>query len=190
MSSIWFIIAGLAIRSWSNCYAIKSSRLTTSGPYAFVRNPLYLGSFLIMAGFLVMLQVPWYISLVFIALIIGVVYMLKVRSEQKSLLDKFGAEYESYFKSVPAFFPTFKPYKGGEKWGANFGRYFRSQEYKLVIWVIIAVIAFHLKEEFMIEHESIDAKIVILIVVSVLLGLLDVVGEFFRKTNKITADMK
>src|SRR5580698_9130912 len=55
-SGIGYILAGLLIRLWSNGYAIKNDKLTTSGPYAFVRNPLYLGTFLIAIGFVIALR--------------------------------------------------------------------------------------------------------------------------------------
>ncbi len=181
MRSIWFILAGLAIRSWANCYAIKLEKLTTSGPYGFVRHPLYLGSFLIMTGFLIMLNVHWLISLFCVLIVIGVVYKMTVEKEEKMLSDKFGQEYTKYQKAVPAFVPRLTPYQGGQKWGPTLERYLRSQEYKLFIWMIILVIAFHLKEEFILEHESIDAKILALMAVAFLLGMIDLTGEFFRR---------
>src|SRR5580704_7036475 len=55
-SGLGYIIAGALIRLWSNGYAIKNDKLTTSGPYAFVRNPLYLGTFLIAIGFVIVLK--------------------------------------------------------------------------------------------------------------------------------------
>ena len=55
-TGIGYIIAGILIRLWSNGYAIKNDKLTTSGPYAFVRNPLYLGTFLIAIGFVIVLK--------------------------------------------------------------------------------------------------------------------------------------
>ena len=55
-AGIGYIIAGCLIRLWSNGYAIKNDKLTTSGPYAFVRNPLYLGTFLIAIGFVIVLK--------------------------------------------------------------------------------------------------------------------------------------
>ena len=55
-AGIGYIIAGILIRLWSNGYAIKNDKLTTSGPYAFVRNPLYLGTFLIAIGFVIVLK--------------------------------------------------------------------------------------------------------------------------------------
>jgi protein-S-isoprenylcysteine O-methyltransferase Ste14 len=184
MRSIWFILLGLGIRSWANCYAIKMEELTTSGPYAHVRHPLYLGSFLIMTGFLVMLKVYWSISVICILVVIGVVYKWTIQKEEKMLNDKFGKEYVDYRKSVPAFVPTVFAFKGGKKWKPSIERYFRSQEYKLFIWMIILVIVFHLKEEFIIEKESFDAKIIFLIVTVFLLGLSDLIGEIFRKRIK------
>ena len=181
MRSIWVILLGLIIRSWANCYAIKLEELTTSGPYGYVRHPLYLGSFLIMTGFLIMLNVHWLISLFCVLIVIGVVYKMTVEKEEKMLSDKFGQEYLQYQKAVPAFVPRLTPYKGGKKWGPSLERYLRSQEYKLFIWMIILVIAFHIKEEFILEHESIDAKIFVLMAVAVLLGMIDLIGEFFRR---------
>src|SRR5476651_2539578 len=55
-AGIGYIIAGVLLRLWSNGYAIKNDKLTTSGPYAFVRNPLYLGTFLIAIGFVIVLK--------------------------------------------------------------------------------------------------------------------------------------
>src|SRR5580658_7817711 len=60
---VGFIVAGLLLRLWSNGFAIKNDKLTTSGPYAFVRNPLYLGTFLIAIGFVLVLQSdPWWLE--------------------------------------------------------------------------------------------------------------------------------
>src|SRR5205807_3637577 len=65
-NGIGYIIAGLMIRLWSNGYAIKNDKLTTSGPYAFVRNPLYLGTFLIALGFAIVLKMGWIAGPLFI----------------------------------------------------------------------------------------------------------------------------
>jgi len=181
MKSIWFILLGLGMRTWANCYAIKMERLTTCGPYAYVRHPLYLGSFLIMIGFLVMLNIPWIGVLLFVLIVIGVIYKTTIKNEEKMLLDKFGFEYIEYKKAVPAFLPKVLPFKGSQKWAPSISRYFKSQEYKLVIWMIVLMIAFHLKEEFIVEHERFDAKIITLLITAFLLGVLDILGEVVRK---------
>lgn len=54
------VAAGLLIRSWANGYAIKMDKLTTSGPYAFVRHPLYAGTLLMLIGFTVILNSHWW----------------------------------------------------------------------------------------------------------------------------------
>jgi hypothetical protein len=97
------------------------------------------------------------------------------------LLNKFGQEYMEYRKSVPVFFPTIFSFKGGQKWGPSIKRYFRSQEYKLFIWIIILVIVFHIKEELFVEKESFDMKIVFLMITAFLLGAIDLAGEIIHK---------
>ena len=184
MRSIWFILLGLGIRAWANCYAIKMEKLTTSGPYAYVRHPLYLGSFLIMGGFMIMLNVNWIGVSFSILAVIGIIYKVTIQNEEKMLIDKFGHEYAEYQKFVPAFFPTVIAFKGGQKWGPSIKRYFRSQEYKLFIWIIILIIVFHLKEELIVEQESVDGKSIFWITIAFLLGLIDIVGEIFRKKFK------
>lgn len=185
MRSIWFILLGLGIRTWANCYAVKMEKLTTSGPYAYVRHPLYLGSSLIMSGSLIMLNINWIGVLLSVSFVAGFVYKVTIQNEEKMLISKFGREYIEYQKSVPAVFPTIFPFKGGQKWGASLERYFRSQEYKLIIWMTILVIIFHLKNEFIIEKEGFDAKNIFLIIAAFSLGLTDIIGEsFLRKVKR------
>ena len=143
-----------------------------------------------MVGFLWMLNLSWlWIALASI-IAIRFVYSRTVRNEEKMLQEKFGQDYLDYKKAVPAFIPVLFKYKKGEKWSWSFKRYFKSQEYKLVLWVTIAVITFHLKEEFIIEGESIDFRIIFLIVIAFLLGLTDAAGEVLRKREKRKAEVK
>jgi len=176
--SIGFIIAGLFIRSWANGYAIKMDKLTTSGPYAFVRHPLYLGTMFIAAGFIVMLKI-YYIGIFFIA-IMAIVYYRTIKKEEAMLEAKFKNAYLEYKKKVPGMLPAVFPYREGEKWPFSFKRLIKSQEYKLFIWVIIIIIAFHLKDELMIEHELFDAKIVSLIIIAFMLGISDLIIEIVK----------
>lgn len=176
---LWMIVLGLLIRSWANCYAIKSEKLTTSGPYAFVRHPLYLGTMLLFCGFVIMLNMYYLGALFFIGMLI--VYRRTIRKEERLLEDNFKEEFRDYKKNVPAMLPlSLRPYPKGEKWPFSVERWVRSQEYKLLIWMVVLVITFHLKDELLVEKESLDARIVILITVSFLLGLIDFLGEFIK----------
>ncbi|MDD5073270.1 MAG: isoprenylcysteine carboxylmethyltransferase family protein [Candidatus Omnitrophica bacterium] len=178
---IWFIAAGELIRLWANGYAIKSEKLTTSGPYAFVRHPLYLGTMLLIVGFIIFLRV-YYIGTALLA-VMAIVYSGTIKEEEGMLGRKF-KEYAAYKKKVPALFPTVFPYREGEKWGFSSERFFRSQEYKPVLWIAIVVIAFYLKGKFMVEGEPVDAGKIRLMAVVVLLVMADISGEIVKWFNR------
>ncbi|MDD5006106.1 MAG: isoprenylcysteine carboxylmethyltransferase family protein [Candidatus Omnitrophica bacterium] len=175
---IWFILTGLFIRVWANGYAIKMEKLTTSGPYAFVRHPLYLGTMFVIAGFIIMLKI--YLVGVMFIILMAIIYRRTIKKEEDMLEKKFGELYINYKRKIAAMIPAFLPYQEGEKWPFSFRRLIHSQEYKLFIWVIVMVIAFHLKSEFLAEREIIDAKILTLIIVAFLLGSVDLLGEFIK----------
>jgi len=182
MRSVWFILFGLVIRLWANGYAIKMDKLTTSGPYAFIRHPLYVGTMLIAVGFIIMLKI-YDIGTLFIILM-AIVYYRTIKKEESMLEVKFRDEYLKYKKKVPAIFPTISAYREGEKWPFSFRRLIRNHEYKPFLWVIILTIAFHLKDEIMVEHETMDAKILMLLVVAFILGIFDLAGEFIKHKKK------
>ena len=182
INAIWLIIAGFFIRIWANGYAIKLEKLTTSGPYAFVRHPLYLGTMLIICGFIVMLR-AYYVGILFIAIIVAVYYRT-IKNEEGMLEKKFKDLYIDYRKRVPAIVPTIFPYRLGEKWSFSLRRLIKSKEYKPFIWVVIIIIAFHLKYTLIIKHEKIGAKALALIIVALSLGLLDLFGELMKLIYK------
>lgn len=187
MLGIWFMFAGMGIRVWSNGYAVKLDKLTVSGPYALVRNPLYVGTGLIFVGFVMMLQL--YIVGAAFLLAALFIYRKTIREEEQMLEDKFHEAYVDYKTAVPALIPRFALYGGGEKWPFSWYRLWKSQEYKVVLWGIFIVIAFHLKEELVLEREVIDAKILMFMGFAVMIGMLDIVGEVFRKRHKTTSEM-
>jgi len=175
------IALGILIRLWANCYAIKNDKLTTLGPYAFVRNPLYLGSMLLAIGFVIMLKF-YYVGLPFL-LILFYIYSNTIKKEEGMLIDKFKDAYFDYKKQVPAIMPTLIRYNKGEKWPPSLKRLFKSGEYKLVIWLTIISIIFYLKKEFIVEHARLDARLISLIVVAVILGAIDFIVEPIRKKS-------
>lgn len=179
---VMLMVLGMALRLWSNGYAIKLDRLTTCGPYAFIRNPLYAGTVLILLGIVFMLKVFW-AGLIFFAAL-AAAYTRTIRNEEKMLAEKFGAAYFDYRSKVPAMWPAVRPYAGGEKWSFSLERLWHSREHKVFLWVSIIVIAFHLKEELLVDGEKADAKIMALVVTAFVLGSLDVVGEYVRYLRK------
>lgn len=110
------IVAGEILRMYSVAFIGGISRtrkgslgdhLVTSGPFALVRNPLYCGNFLIVAGFALYAAVFWF----FLVALIGFAfqYYYIVMYEEKLLADKFGEEFAAYKRLVPAWFPRRLP---------------------------------------------------------------------------------
>lgn len=95
-------LVGVLVRAWASGHIAKNERLAVSGPYAYTRNPLYLGSFLIAAGFAV--AAHWSLLLLVIAFFV-LVYAPKIESERVNILGRFPTEYPNYAANVPAFFP-------------------------------------------------------------------------------------
>jgi protein-S-isoprenylcysteine O-methyltransferase Ste14 len=96
-------LAGVALRGWAAGSVQKDATLATSGPYALTRNPLYLGSTLIGAGFAVAGR-----SLIMaaaFAVLLVLVYVPVIRREERFLEAKFGDSYRRYARRVPLFFP-------------------------------------------------------------------------------------
>lgn len=129
LPNIWslilgFIIAlsGESLRLWGVSWAGSETRTTgrvggtyliVSGPFAHLRNPLYLGNILIYTGLGVMsfALFPWLqiIGIIFFS----IQYNLIVKEEEKYLADTFGSEFSEYRKHVPRFIPRITKYKTG-----------------------------------------------------------------------------
>jgi protein-S-isoprenylcysteine O-methyltransferase Ste14 len=134
-------LLGLAIRAWASGHIRKNAELATSGPYAFTRNPLYFGSFLLGLGFTIA-SGRWPLALLFAALFIGI-YLPVMRVEASTMALLFGSEFETYRRSVPLFFPRLTPYRhGGSRDSApvrfDGALYLRYREYRAALGLIIA----------------------------------------------------
>ena len=184
-AGIGYILAGVLLRLWSNGYAIKNDKLTTSGPYAFVRNPLYLGTLLIAIGFVIVLKskpplLEWSVGSIFL-LALSFMYYRTINAEQDMLLAKFKDAYSDYCKKVPAMVPCLVPYNKGEKWPFNLQRLINSKEHKPGFWIFILLVVFYLKNRLLIEHKPMTEMSWALSGLAVALILLDIAYEFNKK---------
>jgi len=130
---------GLLIRGWSAGTIEKGEALATTGPYAFTRNPLYLGSFILGVG----LALPGghFVWPVAFAAFFGVVYVPTMRREAERLHDVFGTRYAEYAAQVPAFLPRLRPYQAGpgDVGGFQWSRYLRYREWEALLGAATAL---------------------------------------------------
>jgi protein-S-isoprenylcysteine O-methyltransferase Ste14 len=121
-------LAGLLIRAWAAGHIVKDARLTTSGPYAHTRNPLYFGSFLLAAGFAIVAH--WSLLLVVIALFIFI-YGPTIALERAEISSRFPADYAAYEANVPVFAPRMTPWRAQTSGDSfSFSRYMRQREWQ------------------------------------------------------------
>ncbi|HEX3654981.1 MAG TPA: isoprenylcysteine carboxylmethyltransferase family protein [Pirellulales bacterium] len=97
------VLAGLLLRSWAAGTLVKRFQLTTTGVYALVRNPLYVGSFVMMVGFCQLIDDPE--NIFFILGPFVAIYAIKVRDEERILSKNFGQRWQAYAQATPRFFP-------------------------------------------------------------------------------------
>lgn len=131
-------VLGLALRAWAAGHIRKNAQLATSGPYAFTRNPLYLGSFLLGLGFTIAAG-RLLLGLAFAALFLGI-YLPVMRVEASTMGQLFGRQYEVYRRSVPLFFPRFTPFRDSESATDSFDGtlYLRYREYRAALGLVAA----------------------------------------------------
>jgi protein-S-isoprenylcysteine O-methyltransferase Ste14 len=100
--SLALVLPGLWLRGYAAGYVKKNRELTQTGPYAHTRNPLYLGSILIAAGFAVAL-LSWTVAIV-LAVMFLLIYVPVIASEERFLRATF-PEFEAYCQRVPRLLP-------------------------------------------------------------------------------------
>ncbi len=131
------IFAGLAIRSWSAGILKKTRELTTTGPYAVIRNPLYFGSFMIMSGFCMLIDD---VENIFIVLgPIAGLYFLQVLHEERILSDLYGTRWSDYVRRVPRLFPRSLPKSPFATW--EHSQWLGSREYRGLSATLLGMLA-------------------------------------------------
>ncbi len=119
---------GLGIRAVASGHVDKNAELAMSGPYAYVRNPLYLGSIVMAVGFAIAardLAVG-----VLIVLLFALIYVPVIRSEETFLRGRF-PEYAAYADAVPRLLPRTLRI-GGMTQGFSRALYLKHREYNAI----------------------------------------------------------
>ena len=196
---ILFVLLGEIVRLWANGYVghvkvnwtqklpnePKIGRLTTGGPYAYVRHPLYFGTFLIGTGFCIIVGNVWVglVALVFFLLI----YRWRMTKEEAILFDEWGEAFTQYQRNVPRWLPTGRrnPDPHGQ-WSWEGIK--ASKELKTLVWVLVLLIVMYFRGELINERESFlkhhGLKHVLLLGLMILLILGDVTYELVRRRHR------
>jgi protein-S-isoprenylcysteine O-methyltransferase Ste14 len=126
---------GLWLRGWAAGHLAKNEKLATSGPYAHLRNPLYLGTLIVAAGLAV---ASWRLLLaVLFAAVFALVYLPAIQLEQQHLRDLF-PEYADYTARVPLMWPRLA--RAGARDRFRWQLYVRNEEYKALLGFLAAAL--------------------------------------------------
>ncbi len=126
---------GLGLRAWAAGHLAKNERLATAGPYAWTRNPLYLGSLVAAAGLAAAARSP-VLALLFAA-VFALVYLPAIEQEEWHL-GKLFPDYDQYARRVPWLWPVRKPGRGAERF--RWTLYLRNREYQALAGFVAAVL--------------------------------------------------
>ncbi len=145
------MLLGLGIRFWASGHISKSRLLATSGPYAYIRNPLYVGNFILGLGIAVIPNNIW--LLLYYMITFTVLYIGTIKEEQENLEEKFGQAYRDYVTCVPAFLPYGKAYKNAEKKRFDIHQSFKNGEFIRLCGFLILLIFIYLWWSFVLKRE-------------------------------------
>jgi protein-S-isoprenylcysteine O-methyltransferase Ste14 len=123
--------AGLLLRGWAAGHLAKNERLATSGPYAYVRNPLYLGTLTVAAGLAISSRAPLLAAL--FAGVFALVYLPAIELEEQHLRKLF-PEYAKYAEHVPMLVP--RPGARGSRGRFRWRLYKRNEEYQALLGLL------------------------------------------------------
>jgi protein-S-isoprenylcysteine O-methyltransferase Ste14 len=124
-----FLIAaiGLALRAWAAGCLAKNRQLASSGPYAYTRNPLYIGTLLVAAGLVVASRNVW-LGILFAA-VFAFIYLPVIQLEEQHLREIF-PDYAEYAAQVPALLPRLTPAPQKNPQPFRTSLYLKNKEYE------------------------------------------------------------
>ena len=137
------VAIGEAMRIWASGHLQRNQELTTSGPYAYLRDPLYFGRLFLLVGFCIM---GWGYDLLLLLVGLGVFFFQymprKYRKEMARLERLFGEQYRKYSQATRSLIPRLSPYADAQKRKWSFRLFWKvtREQYLLAGVVILALI--------------------------------------------------
>jgi|SRR5581483_550429 len=134
-------LLGLLIRALASGHVRKNEELTVSGPYAYTRNPLYLGSFVLALGFVVA-SLSWIVAAIAAVMLLAI-YLPVMRAEEEFLRSRF-PEFNSYARNVPLLFPRLSPFRSSAN-SFSLHLYWKHREHNAAIGSALMIAALLVK---------------------------------------------
>ena len=113
IAGLALVVAAFLIRLWAQLhlhYRLKVKKvLTMTGPYAYARNPIYVSNIMLLAGYVLMSELVWFVP---VSIFYGyIVYHIVVAYEEHHLQEKYGTPYMEYLEQVPRWMPRISFHK-------------------------------------------------------------------------------
>ena len=140
LAGLTTIVLGLCIRSWAAGVLRKGVGLATDGPYRLCRHPLYLGSWLMMAGFCSLLNDVLY--LVVMLGPISLIYYLTIEREERRLAQRYGATWTRFAAESSRIIPLRWPRGVVVPW--SLAQWLKNREYQALVTTVVALAAIYL----------------------------------------------
>jgi protein-S-isoprenylcysteine O-methyltransferase Ste14 len=137
VAGIVLVLSGVSLRSWAAGILRKDAELTVTGPYRLIRNPLYVGSFLMVFGFCALIgDVD---NVILMAGPLALLYVVKVRQEERLLARLFPQQWAEYSRTTPRFIPRLALADLSSQWRLT--QWLNSHEYQAVGATALALVA-------------------------------------------------
>lgn len=129
-------LCGVAMRAWASGHLRKNAELAISGPYAYTRNPLYFGSFILAIG-VVVCGGSWWLAGLLLSFFLAV-YLPVMQAEAAHLHELFPRDFADYEKNVPLFLPRLTAWKQA---AGRFDQrlYLKYREYRALLGLMVVV---------------------------------------------------
>ncbi|MFL6621821.1 MAG: methyltransferase family protein [Sulfurifustaceae bacterium] len=128
-------VLGIAVRLWASGHVKKDKVLATTGPYAYVRHPLYVGNHLITFGFCLASGL-WWSFIVWLALALFY-YPQTIQHEDRLLARLFPGQWEAWSKETRALIPRITPYQSGQRSEWSFAQSLRQNGEPIIAALLI-----------------------------------------------------
>jgi protein-S-isoprenylcysteine O-methyltransferase Ste14 len=139
------VVAGLLMRALASGHVRKNETLATSGPYAYTRNPLYLGSLVMGLGFCIAAR-SWWVGVALVVMFFAI-YIPVIRDEEAFLRRRF-PEFEEYARRVPRMLPSMTPLSSNAPpAGFSLDLYLKHREYNALLGALAMMAALIVKME-------------------------------------------